>query len=106
MEGMPLDALMNKSAFPGWMLFEVPTTQVEVRFPVSCQGWVVAAGMALAAIVAVRSAEVSKTCGVWPGPGMLCTRVPAGMGTVAGEPAEEARVKTRTVDALTPGEGL
>ena len=64
------------------------------------------AGMELPAMVAVRSEEVSKTCGVWFGPGILCTRVPAGIGTVAGEPGAEPSVNASTVDALTPGEGV
>ena len=66
----------------------------------------VTAGMALAAMVAIRSEEVSKICGVCPGPGTLCTLVPCGMGTVAGEPGDVASVKTSVVDALTPGDGV
>src|SRR5215469_704427 len=102
----PPGALMKRSTLPGWILLAVPAIQVEVSLPKSCQGCEVAAGMALLAMVAVRGVEVSKTCGDWPGPGTLCTRVPAGMGTIAGEPGAVARLKARTVEALTPGEGL
>src|SRR5215469_477972 len=105
-DGTPPGALMKRSTLPGWILLAVPAIQVEVSLPKSCQGCEVAAGMALLAMVAVRGVEVSKTCGDWPGPGTLCTRVPAGMGTIAGEPGAVARLKARTVEALTPGEGL
>ena len=88
------------------MLLAVPAIHVDVSPPFSCHGCEVAAGMALPAMVAVRAVAVSKTCGVWPGPGTLCTRVPAAMGTMAGDPVAVASVKASTVEALTPGDGL
>src|SRR5690242_19825531 len=90
-DGMPLGAEINRSASPILMLLDVPAIQVEVSLPIRVQGCVVAAGIALLAMVAVRADDVSNTCGDCPGPGTLCTRVPAGIGTVAGEPGAVAR---------------
>ena len=83
----------------------VPATQVLVSAPDSSHGIVVCAGSAFQATSAVRSEDVSKTCGVWPGPGTLCTRVPAGIGTLSGDPGALDSVKASTAEAATPGEG-
>ena len=73
--------------------------------PASCHGVVVCAGSAFQPVTAVRSADVSNTCAAWPGPGTLCTRLPAGTRTLAGEPGALDRVKARTAEAATPGAG-
>ena len=88
------------------MLFVVPTIQVEVSPEANRQALVVAAGIALAAMVAVSGVEVSKTCGVCPGPGTLCTRLLCAMSTDAGEPGAFARVKARTAEDAHPGRWL
>src|SRR5215472_10627191 len=105
-EGMPSGAEINSSASPILMLLDVPAIQVDVSLPIRVQGCERAAGIALLAIVAVNGDDVSNTCGDCPGPGTLCTRVPAVIRTVAGEPGAVARENANTVEALTPGEGL
>src|SRR6516165_7102072 len=103
---MPLGAEMNSSTSPMLMLLDVPAIQVEVSLPIRVQCCDVATGIALLAMVAVMADDVSNTCGDCPGPGTLCTRVPAGIGTVAGDLGAVASENANTVDALTPGEGL
>ena len=63
------------------------------------------AGIAFDAMEAVRSLAVSKTAGVWPGPGTLCTRVAAGIRTLSGEPGASLRVNAMKAEAGTPGDG-
>jgi len=86
-------------------LFDVPVNHVDCSFPDRDHGVVAWAGSAFQAARAVRSAEVSNTCGDWPGPGTLCTRVPAGIGTTAGDPGADASVNASVADADTPGDG-
>src|SRR5260370_19493348 len=105
-EGMPLGAEINNSASPILMLLDAPAIQVDVSLPTRVQGCDVAAGIALLAMVAVIGDDVSNTCGDCPGPGTLCTRVPAWMGTMAGEPRAVARGHASPVEALTPGGGF
>src|SRR6516164_3890508 len=68
-EGMPWGAEMNNSASPILMLLDVPAIQVDVSLPINVQGFDVAAGIALLAMVAARGDDVSNTCGDCPGPG-------------------------------------
>src|SRR5580700_7099294 len=98
-------ARTNSSASPGLMLFAVPAIQVVVSAPLSCQVPETWAGSAFQPGWAVRSALVSKTWALWPGPGTLCTRLPAGITTLGGEPGAADRVKASTAEAATPGEG-
>ncbi len=76
---------MNSRASPGLILFATPAIQVLVAPFGNCHGKLVCAGIALHSISAVRSEDVSKTCGFWPGPGTLCTRVPVGITTLSGD---------------------
>src|SRR5579871_5336046 len=72
--GLPEEEVaMNRSASPTLMLLAEPVIQVVVSPGLSCQGISVCAGRALSAMTAVRSEEVSKTWGVWPGPNALDT---------------------------------
>src|SRR5437588_9145272 len=96
---------MNSSASPTLTLLAEPEIQVEVSPGLSCQARWVCAGIALRAMTAVRSDDVSKTWGFWPGPGTLWTRVPAGMSTLSGEPAAVESVNASTAELATPGEG-
>src|SRR5579883_2724657 len=101
----PAALLTKSSASPTLILLAVPSIQVLVSEGESCHGRAVCAGNAFHAMTAVRSADVSKTCGVCPGPGMLCTRVPAGMSTLSGDPGALLSVKARMSEAATPREG-
>ncbi len=87
------------------MLLAVPAIHVLVSPLASAHASVVCAGSAFQPIWAARPEEVSNTCGVWPGPGTLCTRVPAGMRTFSGEPGALDSVNASAAEAATPGEG-
>jgi hypothetical protein len=52
----------------------------------------------------VIASIVSNTCGSSPGPGMLCTRVPAGTGMSSTELVASS-VNARSALAATPGRG-
>src|SRR5277367_2713992 len=103
--GTPALAATKSSASPTLIALAVPLIHVHTSDPKSFQGISVDAGSALQPITAVKSAEVSNVCGLWPGPGMLCTRVLAGISTLSGAPGALERVKASTAEAATPGEG-
>ncbi len=85
--------------------FAVPVIHIDVSPGLTPHGTVRCAAIAFALARAVTSLIVSNTCGVCPGPGTLCTRLPASIRTLAGAPGAELSVKARNADAATPGDG-
>src|SRR5262249_33224597 len=100
-----MPAATNNRPSPAVRLRPVPWMVVEVSWALRPHAIVVCAGMALCAIRAVRSLDVSNIAADWPGPGTLCTRLPALIRTLSGEPGASFSVNARKADAATPGDG-
>ena len=72
---------------PFFRLLLLPLSSKAVVAAVMVCGWVRTGVIAFHSARAKICAIVSKVCGVWPGPGMLCTCVPTGImmdGTSSG----------------------
>ena len=82
-----------------------PATTTDVIATPIDWGFVSRAAIAFHDDRAVIVSAVSKVCGNSFGPGMLCTRVPASMTVLSGEPGVSSTVNERYVSAATPGRG-
>ena len=85
--GPPGCAVANTSLFPGVMARVPPWTGtwtggVDSSSAVMTAGVVARTGSVFHGCWAMRSSEVSKVCGCWPGPGTLAAWLPWAMVTV------------------------